>query len=92
MLWSLNSEVRFFLETECLDEEVEAFFAAVEMVLLDPIGQSRPWLGRSNRPYIVRFFRFGGCLAFFEYHSTGDERTESIRIQSCKRLKPIRGE
>lgn len=76
-----------FLDYECLDEEREAFFIALRYVAQDPIKRSQPWLGRTNKTRIVRFFRFGGCRAYFEYHWTGDERTDWIEVIACQRSR-----
>lgn len=88
--FELTEEVALFLETECLSEEVDAFWANVEAIRDDPIDNSQPFLGRTNRPRLLRYFRFGGCIALFEYHWTGEEDTDLIRVVGCtrKEIKP----
>lgn len=88
----LNLSVRLFLTTECFPEEVEAFRVLCDAIREDPIGNTDPYMGASDSPYQLRYFRFGGCQAFIEYHWTGDIDTELIRVVACKRrrIKPAR--
>jgi len=82
----LLAEVLLFLATECLPEEVDAFSVCARLVREDPIAHSDVWKGRTSSRYVCRSFRFGGCRAFFQYHMTGDRRTDLIKVGSCKRI------
>ena len=84
----LSDEVKLFLETECFPEELEAFKVCVRLVVKDPIEYSQPYTGPTNAPYMLRWFRFGGCWAMFEYWWTGDVNTDRIQFTVCRRRRP----
>ena len=84
----LSDEVRLFLDNACLPEEREEFVVCARLVADDPIEHSQAYLGRTSAPHVLRFFRFGGCIALFAYEWTGDEKTERIRIVACRRTRP----
>ena len=86
----LAPAVVLFLEAECLREEVEAFLVCKRLIQEDPIKYSQPYLGPTDHPSTLRYFRFGGCLALFEYRWTGDSRTDLIRVLACRRKEPNR--
>ncbi|MEX2213868.1 MAG: hypothetical protein WD768_07060 [Phycisphaeraceae bacterium] len=81
---------KIFLATEAMPEEREAFRVASQLVREDPIANSELYRGKTDSKYALRFFRFGGCVAYFHYIMTGDPQTDLIRVASCKRSKPRR--
>ena len=87
----LSDAVGLFLNTECLLEEREAFVVCVRLLAKDPesvIEHSQVYRGRTRQSPAPRFFRFGGCLAYFHYYWTGDPKTDRIRIETCRRVPP----
>ena len=83
----INDEVSLFLSTEGSTNEVNAFITALRIVMASPPDESSLWRGRTNALHAPRFFRFGGCLAFFEYHYSGEEKADLIWVRQCKRKK-----
>lgn len=78
----LDRDVADFLRTKCVRGEVDWFYRQLERVCRDPIKNSEAiqCLGLSR--YILRFFRFAGCAAIFEF----DAARGRIKVLTCRRL------
>jgi hypothetical protein len=79
----LHRRVLWYLKYRCTPAEQDAFWDGLKRVVADPIRhsehQSDPRLSR----YMLRIFRFGGCLAVFEH----DAAAERIRVLECRRVR-----
>ena len=79
----LHRRVQWFLECRCTAAEQDAFFAQLERIIADPIRNSEHRSDPRLSRYMLRIFRFGGCLAIFEYNAAA----ERIRVLECRRVR-----
>lgn len=77
----LHGSVVRFLRQECTDAEREAFSARLKELRSDPIGHSEALADPRMSRYMLRFFRFGGNLAIFEF----DRAHERIKVRQCRK-------
>ena len=78
----LHRDVVWFLRHECTDAGREAFSERLKELRSDPIGTSEALADPQMSRYMLRFFRFGGNLAIFEF----DRARERIRVRQCRKL------
>lgn len=80
----IHRNVLLFLKHECSSEERAAFYECLDRVRGDPIGLSEAITKPALSRYMLRFFRFAGCIAIFETNRARDR----IRVRECQRLLP----
>ena len=88
----LHRDVVWFVRHRCNAAEREAFYRTLHLVRSNPVDaieHSEPISDPAISRYILRFFRFSGCLAIFKLN-VGKNR---IRVLECRRVPPrnIRG-
>jgi hypothetical protein len=83
----LHSDIVRFVRHECSDAEVDEFYAGLERIRRDPLASEAIADPRLSR-YMLRFFRFGSCVAIFRY----DPGRETIKVLECRKVRPSPGE
>ncbi len=77
----LRPDVQWFLRMRRRNkDEIDAFYDLLERIRTDPIGNSEARSGPRLSRYMLRFARFGGNLAIFEF----DPAHERIRVLECR--------
>ena len=79
----LHRRVQWFVGYRCTTAEQDAFWDRLRRVVADPLRNSKHRSDPRLSRYMLRMFRFAGCLAIFEY----DPATERIRVLECRRLE-----
>ena len=85
----LHREVIWFIRHEADGAEVKAFYEQLERVSADPVAMienSEPVRSPGVSRYMLRFFRFEGCIAVFETNRARDR----LRVRECQRVPPKR--
>ena len=82
----LHTDVVWFLRQRCTDDERDEFYRQLEMLRAGPIGNSEPIPVPKLREYMLRFFRFAGSIAIFEF----DAAKNRVRVLECRRARPTR--
>ena len=80
----LRKEAVWFVKHECNAADRNAFYVELENLRDDPISNSEPIYDPTLKPYMLRQFRFGQCLAVFEIQPAA----EKIVVRVCKKRKP----
>ena len=83
----LHRDVVWFVRHQCKESEANAFYTELHELRADPvtlIERSEALHDPKLSRYMLRFFRFAGCLAIFE---TNRSRTR-IRVRQCRRIAP----
>ena len=80
----LHRDVRRFVRHTCNEDEVDAFYARLRQIEVEPIEHSEAVADPDLSRYMLRFFRFGSNIAIFEF-VPAKSRT---RVLQCKRLPP----
>ncbi len=81
----LHRDVEFFLKFRCTKEEANAFFQTLNGVRsssVEAISHSEAIHDPEASRYMLRFFRFEGCIAVFETNRARDR----ILVRQCQRL------
>ena len=81
----LHWDVVWFIRQRCNDAEREAFYGTLHLVRSNPVDaieRSEPIGDPKISRYILRFFRFSGCLALFELGAAKNR----IRVLECRRV------
>jgi len=73
-----------FIKHECNAGDRAAFYDELEKLRTDPISNSGPVYDPAIKPYMLRQFRFGQCLAIFEVQPAA----EKIIVRVCKKKPP----
>jgi len=81
----LRKEVIRYVKRECNSTERAAFYREFEKVIEDPISCSEAIFNPEVSRYLLRFFRFAGSLAIFEF----DPAKQRIIVRVCRKRKPI---
>ncbi|MDO8632284.1 MAG: hypothetical protein Q7R41_17515, partial [Phycisphaerales bacterium] len=81
----LRKEVIRYVKRECNSTERAAFYCELERVIEDPISYSEAIFDPEVSRYLLRFFRFAGSLAIFEF----DPTKQRIIVRVCRKTKPI---
>ena len=79
----LHRDVVWDIRHRWSDDEVKAFYEQLDRVRADPIENSEAIADPKLSRYMLRFFRFAGNLAIFEF----DPGRERVRILECRRLR-----
>lgn len=85
----LHREVVHFVRHEADDGEIKAFYEALDRLAADAVAlieHSEPVRRPGISRYMLRFFRFGRCIAIFETNRARDR----IRVRLCERVPPKR--
>ena len=80
----LRKEVIRFVKRECNDAVRAAFYRELEKVIDDPISCSEAIFDPQVSRYLLRFFRFNGSLAIFEFNPS----KQKIIVRICRKRKP----
>lgn len=78
----LRKEVVFFVRHVCSASERRAFSEAFEKVREAPIESSEAIVDPRYSRYVLRYFRFAGCIALFELRPLKN----LLIVRSCRRL------
>ncbi|MCH7592340.1 MAG: hypothetical protein IH989_06140 [Planctomycetes bacterium] len=87
----LHREVVGFVRHDADESEIKAFYEALDRLAADPVAlieNSEPVRRPGVSRYMLRFFRFGRCIAIFETNRARDR----IRVRECQRIPPKRRE
>ena len=79
----LHRRVLWFVKYRCTPAEQDAFWDRLRRVVADPLRNSEHRSDPRLSRYMLRMFRFAGCLAIFEYKPAADR----IKVLECRRLE-----
>jgi hypothetical protein len=79
----LHSDAVWYVRHRCNREEAAAFYDGLERIRVEPITHSEPTVRPERSRYMLRFFRFRGKIAVFEY----DIGRNLIRVLECETSK-----
>lgn len=85
----LHRQVVRFVRHDANEDEANAFHEALHRLAADPVAlieNSEPLNCPGVSRYMLRFFRFGRCIAIFETNRARDR----IRVRECQRIPPKR--
>ncbi len=83
----LHEDALWFLRHECGQQELTTFYEGLDAVRTEPIRNSEgPGSLSKKNKYALRFFRFAGNLALFEF----DPARKRIRVVECRKSLPKR--
>ncbi len=83
----LHTDAVWYIRHRCNREEAGSFYEGLEKVRLDPIANSQVIADPKVSRYMLRFFRFRGNIAVFEY----DIARDHIRVLECRKPLPRQG-
>lgn len=79
----LHPDVDRFVWHQCTADERSQFREMCRRISEDPIHHSNLATNPKLSRYVVRFARFGSCIALFGF----DRARQKIRIRQCQRAK-----
>lgn len=80
----LHPDVVWFVRNRCNGLEQAAFAQATARVRAEPLRFSESLADPAISRFMLRFYRFGNCLAVFEY----DPARNRMRVLQCRRVRP----